>query len=183
MKIESARQRKRAGAGKTAAASALFLAALLLSLILLPFLALAYDFSGRVEKVSEPNSMWVNVTQNGTYSLQSVVEVLLNKPLEGLAYFKGKDLQFEIQGHDLLGRPVCEAYLGGTNIREAYYCIIYPIECSYRRGAPAWGCDPIYRYDYPRLLPYDRRGYCTSSGNCCPGGYHCSYDYPWLSFV
>lgn len=183
MKIKSARLRKMACPGKTARAPALLLSALLLSLILLPFSALAHDFSGRVETVSEPNSMWVNVTQNGTLGPPSLVEVLLNKPLEGLAYFKGKELQFEIQGHDLLGRPVCEAYLEGTNIRDAYYCLLYPVECSYRRNAPAWGYGPIYIYDNPRLLPYDRRGYCSSCGNCCPDGYHCSYDYPWLSFI
>lgn len=182
MKNRSARLQESAEPGKAPAASASLLAALLLLLILLPSSAYAYDFAGRVEKVNEPNAMWVNVTGAETYGLQAVVEVLLNKPLDGLGYFRGKDLQFEIQGHDLLGRPVCEAYLEGTNIREAYYCILYPVECSYRENAPALDYSPAYSYNYPRLPPYGRRGYCSPYGNCCPDGYYCSNDYPWLSF-
>lgn len=111
---------------------------LLLSLPLLVFSALAYDFVGTVEKVSEPNGMTVNVTQSGTYGLQAKVEVLLDKPLADLIYFKGKELQFEILGRDILGRPVCEAYLNEINIREVYYCRQNPVDCSYRRNYLAW---------------------------------------------
>ncbi|MEI6104522.1 MAG: hypothetical protein WCP70_11310 [Methanothrix sp.] len=111
---------------------------LLLSLPLLIFPALAYDFTGTVEKVSEPNGMTVNVTQPGTYGLQAKVEVLLDKPLEGLIYFKGKELQFEILGRDILGRPVCEAYLNGISIRQVYYCIQNPVDCSYSQSYPVW---------------------------------------------
>jgi len=111
---------------------------LLLSLPLLIFPALAYDFTGTVEKVSEPNGMTVNVTQPGTYGLQAKVEVLLDKPLTNLIYFKGKELQFEIQGRDILGRPVCEAYLDGISIRQVYYCIQNPADCSYSQNYPAW---------------------------------------------
>jgi len=182
MKRESACQRERAWPGSPAASTVL-MAALLLSLILLSSSALAYDFSGRVERVSEPNIMFVNVTQPGTYGLQAMVEVLLDAPLDGLAYFRGKDLQFEVQGHDILGRPICKAYLEETDIRDAYYCILYPVECSYRKNAPALGYAWGYRYDQPSLLPYGRCRNPSFCGNCCPQGYYCSYDYPWLSFV
>ena len=186
MKRESACQRERAWPGSPAASAAL-MAVLLLSLILLSSSALAYDFAGRVERVSEPNIMWVNVTQPGTYGLQAMVEVLLDAPLEGLAYFRGKDLQFEVQGHDILGRPICKAYLEETDIRDAYYCILYPVECSYRKNAPAlgygWGYGWGYSCDYPRLSPWGRCGNFSPGGNCCPQGYYRSYEYPWLSFI
>lgn len=113
---------------------------LLLSLPLLVFSALAYDFVGTVEKVSEPNGMTVNVTQPGTYGLQADVEVLLDKPLADLIFFKGKELQFEILGHDILDRPVCEAYLDGINIRHVSYCRLNPVDCRYSshcRNSPA----------------------------------------------
>ena len=182
MKRESACQRERTWPGSPVA-SAPLLAALLLSLILLSSSALAYDFAGRVEKVSEPNIMWVNVTQPGTYGLQAMVEVLLDAPLDALAYFRGKDLQFEVQGNDILGRPICKAYLEDTDIRDAYYCILYPVECSYRKNAPALGYDWGYRCDYPRLSPWGRCGNFSPGGNCCPQGYYRYYDYPWLSFI
>jgi len=106
---------------------------LLLSLPLLVFSAHAYDFVGTVEKVSEPNGMTVNVTKPGTYGLQAKVEVLLENPLADLISFKGKELQFEILGHDILGRPVCDAYLNEVNIRYAYYYYWQnPVDYSYR---------------------------------------------------
>jgi len=107
---------------------------LLLSLSSLVYSALAYDFAGTVEKVSEPNGMTVDITQPGTYGLQAKVEVLLDKPLADLICFKGKELQFEILGHDILGRPVCEAYLEGLNIRYVYYCRQNSADCSYCRN-------------------------------------------------
>jgi len=123
---------------------------LLLSLPLSAFSALAYDFIGTVVRVSEPNGMTVDVTQPGTYGLQAKVEVLLDKPLADLICFKGKELQFEILGHDILDRPVCEAYLDGINIRYVYYCRQNPVDCSY---APCYGQQ--YRSYYPYFwLPF-----------------------------
>lgn len=131
---------------------------LLLCLPLLVFPSIAYDFTGTVEKVSEPNGFTVNVIQSGTYGLQAKVEVLLDKPLEGLTFFKGKELQFEILGRDILGRPVCDAYLDGIDIRYVYYCWQYPVDCSYRRYSlasewaggyyiPCYGnCQPYYPF-------------------------------------
>jgi hypothetical protein len=120
---------------------------LLLSLPLLVLPALAYDFTGTVVKVTETNSMTVNITQPGTYGLQAKVEVLLDRPLANLASFKGKELQFEILGRDILGRPVCEAYLNGINIRNVYDDWQPPIYYGYRPGyvSREW----TGRYYYP----------------------------------
>jgi hypothetical protein len=137
---------------------------LLLSLPSLVFSALAYDFVGTVQAVSEPNGMTVNIAQPGTLGLQEKVEVLLDKPLAGLATFKGKELQFEILGHDILGRPVCEAYLDGINIRYVYYCRQNPDDCSYCRYCLV--CDWMGRCIY---TPCD--------GECQP-----YYPYYWLPF-
>ncbi len=117
---------------------------LLVSLSLLVFPALAYDFTGTVVKVSEPNSMTVNVTQPGTYGLQATLEVLLDKPVAGLGRFKGKELQFETKGRDILGRMVCEAYLNDINIRNVYSGGENPVYYIYRPGYPGWEWSGIY---------------------------------------
>ena len=138
---------------------------LLLSLPSLVFSALAYDFVGTVEAVSEPNGMTVNIAQPGTLGLQEKVEVLLDKPLADLACYKDKELQFEILGHDILGRPVCEAYLDGINIRHIYYCKLHPDDCSYYRNCDA--CDWTGRYII----------YTPCYGQC-----QLYYPYSWLPF-
>ncbi len=135
---------------------------LFFSLPLLTLTASAYDFTGTVEKVTEPNSMTVNIAQSGTYGLQAKVEVLLDKPLANLASFKGKELQFEIMGHDILGRPICEAYLNGINIRNVYDGWQTPIVYGYRPG--------YYYYDWE----WDGRYYRPCFGQCG------SYYYPYF---
>lgn len=120
---------------------------LLLSLPLLVLPATAYDFTGTVVRVTEPNSMTVNITQAGTYGLQAKVEVLLDKPLANLASFKGKDLQFEMLGRDILGRPICEAYLNEINIRNVYDGWQPPIVYGYRPGYYYYGWEWDGRYD------------------------------------
>jgi len=154
--------------------------------IILPSLAIsafAYDFVGTVEKISEPNGMIVNVTQPGTYGLQAKVEVLLDKPLSTLSSFMGKELQFDILGHDILGRPVCDAYLAGTNIRDVSYCQLNPVDCSYARHSRDY-----YRYyDYAwegRVYEWPE-GYIvtTPCHGDCPPNFPNPYPYPWLSLV
>ncbi len=108
-----------------------------LILLFVPMLAASafgYDFEGTVESVSEPNGLVVNVTEPGTLGLVARVEVLLDSPLQYLSYFEERELQFNILGHDILGRPVCDAYLDGINIRDAYYCRMNSARCSYYRG-------------------------------------------------
>jgi hypothetical protein len=126
---------------------------LLFSFSLLALPAAAYDFAGTVVKVTEPNIMKVNITQPGTYGVQAEVEILLDKPLSNLGSFKGKELQFEILGHDILGRPVCEAYLNGINIRNVYDGWQPPIVYTY---SPAYYYYSDWRWDgrdYWRYYP------------------------------
>jgi hypothetical protein len=149
---------------------------LLLSLPSLIFPAMAYDFTGTVEKVSEPNSMTVNVTQPGTYGLQAKVEVLLDKPLADLIYFKGKELQFDILGRDILGRPVCEAYLNGISIRQAYYRIQNPADFSYNRNRPAWEWAGEYYGEYNGGYYGDYYYVPCYNGQC--GSYYPSFYLP-----
>jgi len=111
---------------------------LLFTMPLLVLPATAYDFMGTVVKVAEPNAVTVNVTQSGTYGLQATVEVLFDGPLANLASFKGKELQFEILGHDILGRPVCEAYLNDINIRDIYNGWQNPVYYGYHSGYFGW---------------------------------------------
>lgn len=147
--------------------------------------AFAYDFVGTVEKISEPNGMIINVTQPGTYGLQAKVEVLLDKPLSTLSSFKGKELQFEILGHDILGRPVCDAYLAGTNIRDVSYCQLNPVECSYARNARDYY--GYYDYTWTTYTNEWPEGYIVTApcnGDCqhyFPNPY--PYPYPWLSLI
>lgn len=93
----------------------------------------SYDFSGIALKVSEPNSMTVSVTSSSTneIALGSKVEVLFEPGLADLSYFRNKALQFEILGHDILGRPVCDVYLNGRKIQDVYWCRQYPALCAY----------------------------------------------------
>lgn len=134
---------------------------LLFSLPLLALPATAYDFTGTVEKVTEPNSMTVNITQPGTYGVQAKVEVLFDKPLANLASFKGKELQFEILGRDILGRLICDAYLDGIDIRNVYNGWQPPIVYAYRPGYYYYGWEwdgryymPCFGQCRPNYLPY-----------------------------
>jgi hypothetical protein len=139
---------------------------LLFTFPLLAIPAAAYDFAGTIVKVTEPNSLTVNITQPGTYGLQAKVEVLLEKPLANIASFKGKELQFEMLGRDILGRPICEAYLNGINIRNVYDGWQPPIVNSYRPG--------YYYYGWEWDERYDRRYYAPCFGQCR------SYYYPYF---
>ena len=118
LEASSAKRKNKAKVFKRIAARIALI--LLLSLSLLVFSALAYDFTGTVVKVSEPNGMTVNVTQPGTYGLQATVEVLLDKPLADLVASREKSCNSRSKGHDILGRTVCEAYLNEINIRNVY---------------------------------------------------------------
>jgi hypothetical protein len=132
---------------------------LLISLILLALPANAYDFAGTVMKVTEPNMMMVNITQPGAYGVQAKVEVLLDKPLSNLVTFKGKELQFEIQGHDILGRPVCEAYLNDVNIRNVYD--------GWKPPVVYWDSPGYYYYNgWGWNGRYDGRYYQPCAGQC-----------------
>jgi len=131
------------------------------------FSDLSYDFVGTVLEVSEPNSLFVSVKESRMEDLKGDIEVLLKQPLPDLSSFNGKELQFDISGYDILGRPICIAYLDGIRIHDVYYCNKYPEYCHYNN-----------RIFPNELIGYDLYGpyYCGShsyygQGSC----YYCNY--------
>ena len=108
----------------------------ILALILLAVPALSemtYDFKGTVERVSEPNGLFININNPNATGSEKSVDVLIDHPIDDLPYFVGKELDFIVLGHDILGRPVCDAYLNGVDIQWVYYCRMHPLECEYYR--------------------------------------------------
>ncbi len=138
----------------------LLIAFLMLVFLSVPaFSATAHDFAGTVLKVSEPNGLKVRITESGLQGLGNSTEVILAQTLPDLSYFRGKELQFDIVGHDILGRPVCDAYLDGKSIQDVYYCIKYPDYCE------------LYGSDFRNeLIGYDYYSPCYNG--------YCSYYYP-----
>ena len=141
--------------GSRPAVAPLIASLMLLFLSPSAFGSITHDFAGTVESVSEPNGFTVSVT----YSIVGVwgtVEVLLDRPLADPAYFSGMELQFDIMGHDLLGRLVCQAYLDGTSVYEVYDCRLNPVDCSFHRYCSRG-----------RLIGWDQCDHCISGSLIC----------------
>jgi hypothetical protein len=51
-------------------------------------------------------------------SLHGIIQVVLSAPINNLHDYKGKELRFDVLGHDLLGRPIVDPYLGNTRIED-----------------------------------------------------------------
>lgn len=70
---------------------------------------------GTVLSIRDENSMYVNFIQSNIQGMQGPTLVLLPRPVavRNLQYFQGKDLTFNLLGHDILGRPICDAYYNG----------------------------------------------------------------------
>lgn len=123
---------------------------LMLLVICLPALSdIPHDFGGTVLGVSDQNGLYVEVTQPGTTGLGGSMHILLKQPVPNLFYFLGSELQFDILGHDILGRLVCDAYLAGGPIQDVYYCGEYPDVCAFygphfRGDLYNWDRSPIY---------------------------------------
>lgn len=139
---------------------ALWTAFLTLLLLSMPALsAPAHDFAGTVQRVSEPSELFVKITETQIQGLGNSTDVILKQPLPDLSYLRGKKLQFDVMGHDILGRPVCDAYIDGRSVQDAYYCMKYPDYCE------------LYGSDFRNeLIGYDFY-------NPCYNGY-CSDYYP-----
>jgi len=144
--------------------SLFWLALIILFLVPSPaFSTITYDFVGTVQKVSEPNGLYVNITQSNVAGLGGLTEILLEQPMYELSYYRGQELQFDMLGHDILGRPVCRAYIDGVGIQEAYYCKMHPDQCYH----PKWY--------YARGLPVYYSAYASCMGAYC--SYYDPYDY------
>ncbi len=131
------------------------------------FSILTHDFVGTVSEVSEPNSLLVDVTESRIVDLKGDTEVLLEQPLPDLSFVNGKELQFDIIGYDIMGRPVCTPYRDGIRIHDVYYCNKYPEYCRY--GA---------RIFPNELIGYDLYGPYYNGCHSCygqSGCYSCNY--------
>ncbi len=125
---------------------------LMLLAICLPALSdIPHDFAGIVLGISDQNGLYVEVTQPGTTGSIGGVHMLLKQPAPNLYYFLGSELKFDILGHDILGRLVCDAYFAGGPIQDVYYCGEYPDVCAFY-GSHFRG--NLYNWDRsPILLP------------------------------
>jgi hypothetical protein len=75
---------------------------------------------GTVLSIRDENSMYVNFTNSNIPGMEGATLILLSGPVSigDLIYFQGKELTFSILGHDILGRPVCDAYFEGIPIDD-----------------------------------------------------------------
>lgn len=70
---------------------------------------------GTVLSIKDTNSMYVDFGQTNVPGMQGSTLILLSGPvsMRTLLSFQGKQLSFNVLGHDILGRPVCDAYYNG----------------------------------------------------------------------
>lgn len=73
---------------------------------------------GTVLDATNSNDLYINIKESNDASLAGVVHVILSMPVFYPEYFQGKDLRFDVIGHDILGRPVVEAYLGNARVQD-----------------------------------------------------------------
>jgi hypothetical protein len=100
---------------------------------------------GIVQSIRDENSMYVNFTKSNIPGMEGVTLILLPHPVPDLMYFQGKELGFSLLGHDIMGRPVCDAYFDGMPID-------YYLTLKYGNYAP------VYEY-YPLWHGYYTPGY------------------------
>lgn len=76
--------------------------------------------AGTVLSIRDENSMYVNFTNSNIPGMKGPTLMLLPRPvsMRDLMYFQGKELSFDLLGHDILGRPVCDAYFDGIPIDQ-----------------------------------------------------------------
>ncbi len=65
---------------------------------------------GTILNATDSNSFYINVTSSNITGVTGVMQVLSARPQKGLADFVGKDLFFDVVGHDTLGRLVVDRY-------------------------------------------------------------------------
>jgi hypothetical protein len=83
-----------------------FIAALLLVLLAGSAAGLQYDLAGTVIRVIDDGILDINVTDSEDFA--GVVQVLLVNPVQSPQALLNRELQFNILGRDILGRPVVE---------------------------------------------------------------------------
>lgn len=111
---------------------------------------------GIVLSIKDENSMYVNFTKSNISGMAGMTLILLPQPvpMRDLVYFQGKELSFSLLGHDVLGRPVCDAYFEGV-----------PIDYYLKRYERYGNYAPWHEY-YPPRYGYYSPGYVRySSGS------------------
>jgi hypothetical protein len=91
----------------------------LLILLLFPAVSAVHgDVVGTVLNVTDSNGIFINITESKIVGLEGIVQIILAQPMSDLRSFQGKELRFDLLGRDILGRPVCDAYLGEVRIQD-----------------------------------------------------------------
>jgi hypothetical protein len=125
---------------------------------------------GIVLSLRDENSMYVNFTNSNIPGIEGDTLILLSHPvsMKDLMYFRGKELSFSLLGHDILGRPVCDAYFDGIPIDR--YLKQYERYENYAHGYGYY--PPGYEY-YPSGYEYypSGYGYYPSGYEYYPSGY------------
>ena len=113
--------------------------------------------NGTVLRIVDENIMYVDFADSSVPGMQGVTLILLPQSVSigDLLVFQGKELSFSLLGHDILGRPVCQAYFEGIPIEyfeqyKRYEYYYYPNQGYYY--APGYGYySPLYGYFSPRI--------------------------------
>ncbi len=129
---------------------------------------------GTVLSVRDEGSMYVNFTRSNIPGMEGTTLILLPHPVPNLRYFQGKELSFSLLGHDIMGRPVCDAYFDGMPIED--YLTIYE---KYGNYVPEFDYYPLWHgYYAPGYGFYPMwHGYYTSRYPLW-GGYYM----PWYGY-
>ena len=95
---------------------------------------------GTLLTIRDENSMYVNFTKSNVPGIVGVTLILLSRPvsMRALQYFQGKELSFSFLGHDILGRPICDAYFNGIPIDE-YFSMYGYYSTQYGYYSPMYG--------------------------------------------
>ncbi len=127
--------------------------------------------TGKVVNIVDENSMYVDFTGSKLSGLNGTTLVLLSHPivLRGMQNFQGKELSFNLLGHDILGRPVVDAYYNGVPI-STILSRYWDIQNGYGYYGYNYGYYPMYYgYDYgdyyPRYYRYNYGYYPRYYGN------------------
>ena len=92
---------------------------LLVLLLLVPAVqAVPGDIVGTIYNVTENKGTYINITESNITSLHGIIQVVLSASINNLQNYRGKELRFDVLGHDILGRPIVDPYLGDSRIEN-----------------------------------------------------------------
>ncbi len=113
--------------------------------------------TGTILSIRDENSMYVNFTKSNIPGMEGVTLILLPRPvsMRALLYFQGKELSFNLLGHDILGRPICDAYFSGIPIEE-YFSVYGYYSSGHGYYSPTYYgyYSPMHEYYSPQYEYY-----------------------------